>query len=166
MESSDKGMIDSYQWVFSLLYHLPPNRFWRGFIHLAAPSSSCSMQALYSRLWTQLWQARCSSRVRDWTQVPCIRMAESEALDHQGSPLRWFLSSSLKAEISSRRTLSLERRCLGLRSSRLPSPMAGRAGGTAPAPEPLPLFPSPHTFPLSNNHLNKHHDKLKLPFPF
>ena len=35
---------------------------------------------------SQLWHVRSSSLTRDQTWAPCIRSAESQPLDHQGSP--------------------------------------------------------------------------------
>ena len=65
------------------------NRIWFFclFFFLAVPGLSCNMQDL--QLWhanSQLWHVGSNSLTRDRTWAPCIGSAESQPLDHQGSP--------------------------------------------------------------------------------
>ena len=63
------------------------------FIYLAAPSLCCRTQDLQLRHANSLLQhVECSSLTRDRTQAPCIWSAESQPLDHQGSPCKSSLN--------------------------------------------------------------------------
>ena len=82
------------------------------FIYLAALGFSCSMQDLRCCVWDltcgvrdlwlrpvgvftcSMWTLSCSmwdSLTRDRTRAPCIGSAESQPLDHQGSPSNYIL---------------------------------------------------------------------------
>ena len=67
--------------VVVALYTAPKLFFFNVYIYLAAPGLSCSTQGLY------LWHAGSSALARDGTPgPPHTGSAESQPLDHQGSP--------------------------------------------------------------------------------
>ena len=57
------------------------------FIYLAVPGLCCDLRGLCCSVWDLLIaHAGSSSLTRDWTWGPCTGSAESQPLDHQGSP--------------------------------------------------------------------------------
>ena len=65
------------------------------FIYLTAPGLSCTTQDLQS----ELQYTGSSSLTRDRAQAPCIRNAESQPLNYQGSPSMFFRRSYYVKEL-------------------------------------------------------------------